>query len=1766
MHTAGLSIGQTLDASPAGVLLRGQLGGTPVLVRRPGAGAQGLRAMAMCQSALDLAALAGGATLPAQRLVDTPDGAALALEDDGGTLLSALIPAEGFRLDRLLELSLAIARATEGLHRVAILHCDIRPGTLILSEDGATVRFVALDSALRLQPGVQAQAESAPILSHAAPERSGRIESGIDERADLYSLGVTLYQMACGALPFTQADPAALAHAHIALPAPDLALARPDLPRPFADIVHRLLAKDPDERYATAHGLAHDLQLCLDSYNRTGTVRPFPLGQRDVTSLFRLSDRIYGRDAELSRIMALYDGGPPEGRRAFATVAGPSGIGKTAFVNRLRLPLARNGGRFHTGKFDQFRRDQPYLALIEVARSLMRRELAQDAATLEQRRQQVQEAVGDYGALLTELIPELGRMLGPQPPVEAIPPADAARRFNALILRYLRCFASIDAPLVIFVDDLQWADPASLSLLEMMGTTAGLEPVFFILGYRSNEVGPGHPALHTIAAMEKAADETARLTLRPLATSDLRALVADTLYRSDADSTGLADHIARVSAGNAFFAREFLTALHERGHLTFSPEAGHWEFDLANIREQGVPDSVAVFLTERLDTLPAGTLDLLDTASCVGSEFDLGSLSSVHGLPGAATARGMVPAVESGIVVPLGGEHAVFAALDRLGAGPTGGAEQGLANARYRFRHDQVRLVVHDRLDDARRAERHLQVGRLLLQELDAEALSARVVEVFTHIAEGAPLVIDPAERRRYAELGLRAGRKARQGLAFQTARDLLDVAQSLLPDTPWATARPTITGLLLTRAECAFAVGDIEELERLSDEALTHVREPEHIAAIQGLRIRYLATENRNDDAADIVVAVSNTLGVPLPRKPHKGHVLAAVASALAVQGRRAPEDFADLPETDDNQIRAAIRFATQTSGTAYFAEPNLLPLIGITATRLSLKHGLSPASPYGFAVWALVLCGVLGMIDRGYAFGQLALTTGKRYGGGDEARARFVFNTFIRHWKEPLEAAVGPLLQDWAQNRDAGDEEDATYCAGVLLYTDLFSGRALDMDQRYAEVVDYLRDCNMEHVKHTFLSWVELIRALRRPVLDEVLSGPLYDHPSKMAEALERNHGVQITQTALSSGILHHYAGRLEAAEENFALSAKYEENAVAQVLVPALAFYRALNAFQLAATLQRPRARKLRRIARAQMRRVATWAKYCPANMAHRLDLLRAEQALAAGDTGRAILALTRATEAATARAPLYQAMAQARLGDVLEQAGNPSEAANSRIRAAQLFDAWGAPALANRQLDRTGGMGRLAPVQDSAAATGSAALDLRNFISSIGAVATEIDRDALIERLLGAVLQGANADRGVLILMDEASRPVVEVEARTDTPPEPLAIPLDDFTALARPAVDLCLRTGDTIVINVALSDQLLDGDAHVRGTGARAILCVPLSVQGRTTGAIYLENSVASHAFTEGRVEIAEAFCTQAGISLENARLYARVQDALDAQTRQTEANRRFVPEALLSNLGYESITDVSLNEAVETPMSVVFADLRSFTRISGGIGPKRTIEMINRYLSHVQPGIAANKGFVGNYMGDGLLALFPVSAEMALFGALSMIKGLEGYNRERADLPELRFGIGVETGPVILGMVGDTDHMQCGVLGDAVNTASRIEGLTKLYRTPLLLSRTTVDALGAPDRFDLRPLGPAHVAGRKAPVDLFECLDALPEAQRANRLATLPVFKAALDALQDGALGEAAEGFRAAAAAAGGDPVADALAARAETAMADPVAAGRAAE
>lgn len=1588
------------------------------------------------------------------------------------------------------------ARILGDLHEARVIHRDVVPRNL-LADEQLSVRLIDFGIASVLEAERQDAVLSKRLegsLPYLSPEQTGRMNRDVDYRSDYYSLGVTLFELATGRLPFEADGVLEWVHRHISQPPPDPRSMRPDLPEGLAALLLKLLAKDSSDRYQSTFGLIADLERCRDEHLGAGHVPAFALAQHDTSRRFEIPQRLFGREQELAQLQAAFED-VSAGASRLCTIHGLSGVGKSALVGELSRSIAREQGHLLQGKLDQFQRNTAYHAMASAFRQLFRELLGDSDDMLASLRSDVLEAVGPHGALLTELIPELELVVGPQPEVAELPPNEAQNRFQLVFTDFVRALTEA-RPLVLFLDDLQWSDAPTLSLLQGLMKARDLRRLLVIGAYRSDEVDDGHPltlALDAIADHQQILE----LALQPLAPPAVAALTAATVHASVDEARALCDVVLDKTGGNPFFARAFLRSLYDGGALRFTPKVGRWTWDLEQARTADVGENIVAFMVGHLRRLPEATRDVLQLAASIGNTFDFDTLALTHETTREATRAALDEALKLDMVVPLTDGYR-YVALDAEGSGSA-------VNARYRFQHDRVQQAASALVPEERRAAMRLRVGRLLAPQLEEHP--ERLLEVVGHLNEGQSLVTDPEERLSLARLNLEAGRRARGTSAYAYAHEHFAVGLALL-DGDHAGLRWSLTEAL---QQTAYLTGQYDDADALSAELLQLADRPLVRAEVLSSRTRQYATVGRMHDSIEAAIQGLQLLGMDFAADPTADDLQSELdAVERHLNGRAIPDLLNAPPCTDDTHL-VATRLLMEIFAAAFLSgSGTLFPYLVARLVNLSLQHGNSPESAFAYAAYGMILCGALDDPAQGYAFGRLGVALNERFDDlALRSRVLYVYTMFVHHWTEPWATMTPWFRRGIEAGYQAGDLLYLAYSAQDCIIWDptLDLATASSQQRKYLSIV---RDTGYLDSYDSGTLFLQLQLCLMG-LTDSPTSMNTadFDEQATLQGMRDRGFMTGIANHHIYKAEIHYTMGDIPGA---LAHVVAQEDLIASSMALPQMVRFRLTAFLTRTAYLsthpeQRDELQPSLTTTLVQMRR---WADHAPANFRHLVDLMDGELHRLDGHIQAALTCF----EASIARAAEHRylrdgALANELAGTTLLLAGLP-KAAEGYIRAAvHGYEQFGANRkvllfeLQHPWLVQSHTSLRLKTVSLSSTSSSTLALelDMASVMKASQTISGELVLDQLWSKTLDVLIENAGAQMGAFVR--EVSGELVLYAYRGANPPA-LPSPIDPENAVVPVGLlRSVLRTGKPVVLHDARTAKGWRDDPYLDRDGPRSVLAIPIAHRGSFDGVIYLENRLTVGAFTEERIEVLKLLSAQAAISTENARLY-------EDQTRLVRAQRRFVPEQFLHNLGHTDIATVELGESVARQMTVMFSDLRGFTPITEQLGPQNVISLLNGYFSALEVPIAEAGGFIDSFNGDEIMALFGGSSDQAVQAGIGMWRALERFNAEaeRNDRPVLKMGVGLNTGDLVLGTVGGRDRLKCGVVGDPVNLASRIEQLTKHYDVPLLIGHRTFDTLVAPEALSMRLVDWVAVKGKTTGVRLYEVLDAESDLRRAAKEAT----------------------------------------------------------
>lgn len=1616
----------------------------------------------------------------------------------------------------------AVVAALGVVHRAGVLHRDIKPSNLLLSEDGAEAWVSDFGIALRLhgEQGVAARDRVEGTLAYIAPEQSGRTQRTLSPASDLYALGVVFYEALAGQLPLRAESTLGWLHAHLAQEPAALASVAPAVSPSLCGVIHRLLEKDPAQRYQSAAGLAADLARCAAQFAR-GETATFALGCDDVPERFRRPEQLVGRAGALSVLREAL-GRARAGRGETVRLRGETGAGKSSLVRALQREVAALGGMLVEGKQDPLQGAVPYAGIASALRQAVGSLLGLDAEGFALWRYQLREALKPNARCLVEVVPELGTLLGETEPLPALGPAESDVRFQLTFRALVSALSTAERPLVLFLDDLQWADEASLKLIESVAARR-LPHLLLVTAERDPWPDPEGRLggfWQRLSGVDGTVDE---VHLDALDLDDVAALVGRVFPADEAQVAALAGVVRARTGGNPYATVEFLGALSDAGVIHFDPQRRRWAWSLDAVKSAGVPDTVSGLVAARLAALDPAVRRTLTLASAVGNQFGLAMLAALTGHDHAQLEAQLGEALGLGLVVPSNTDQP------------------------WRFAHDRVREAAHQLLPETGLPALHAQIAETLVALYGDALPGPELFALAYHLSRGEAAIAEPDTRTAMASRVWQAARLARAATAYRAALGHLDLVSTLWGSR--AVALESRLDRLIERAECAYLATDFEAVEASVREALSVAPDTLSRARIAEVRVRAANHRGRHVDAIALSLEALAMLGLSFPAEPGQGHVLRALAATRVSLGFRSMDALAELPELRDASLKIAFKIIGSAAASAFFASPNLFPLLACRVVQLTVAHGATGLSAFGYIAYGLIVTAHFGQVETGLRFGDLARRTIDRF--ADEPlrpQIEFILQYFIRHWTAPLADCVADHQIAARRALETGNLEYWAYNLSGADLVDLFRGVSLaELGPRFDKSFDTLSDLRQTKTSELIGLGRLTLRSLQGEATLEATEAADEAVVARYRGAGDLNgvtnaNVVRIMRRAL-------FAMGPEACESYDEVEANAALIA-GQVYLPAVRFYGLLAMFDTLSTW--PLARRAR--AHVQLRQRVSgyraWGARNAQSYGLRATLLDAELARVEGRTNDALSHFERAVAASRQGAtPGDEAIVLTRAARWHRSMGRQGLAISLAREARGALQRYGAGALV-RRLDAEFALGPEDPAAVSASAgattttnTRVEALDLESALKAARALSGEIVLDQLLNRVLDVVIENAGARRGALLRLRDGAL-WVEAESHVGGRFVRETRDLDTVSNLPSSVLRYVARTGETVLLSDAATHGAYVGDAYVRAQGVRSVLCTALSNQGTVTGVLYLEHDSVPGAFPPARVELVRVLAAQAAVSLENARLYDELRDALGRQIALTDANRRFVPAEFIRSLGHKSIDEVALGDSVQKTMTVLFSDMRGFTRHVEGMTPEENIAFINDYLAAMEPAILDQGGFVDSYIGDAIMALFDGAPEAAVVAGVGMLARLGALNARRAaeGRRPIAIGVGLNTGELTLGTIGGPQRIKCGVIGDCVNLGARIESLTKHYNVALLIGDQTAAAL-PPGRFLLREVDRVRVVGRMAPVTLYEVFDADPEALRAAKADTLAAWHEALALHGAGRFTEALAAFDALAPRLADDPV-----------------------
>lgn len=1566
------------------------------------------------------------------------------------------------RQQQILSLAIPLVKILKAVHDRGIVHKALTPEHVLIDDISSTIRLSRFGIASELSQEHQSASSDRleGPLPYISPEQTGRMKRELDYRSDYYSLGIILFELLTGQHPFEADNVLGWVHQHISRLPPNPSEINPEIPAALSVVVLKLLAKSPEKRYQSAEGLIADLEYCIDLLCDTVSfTEPFEPGQHDVSQVFLLPQNLYGREAERAELLARFDA-ILEGKVELCMVHGYSGIGKSALVKDIGQRLVGEHGFLIQGKFDQFNQGNAYSGLAHALRGLIQQTLTAPDNQLQLWQEKLQEELSPNAQLIIDLVPELELILGKQPDVISLPPVEARNRFQLVLISFISIFSRAEHPLVLFLDDLQWSDTATLEFLKRLVTSREIRHFMLIGAYRSNEVGPGHPLSLTLSEISQV-KSIGDLPIKPLTYEAVNALVADTLRSGELHVKPLSDRLFNKAQGNPFFTLELIKKLHAEGAIFKNREDKQWKWRLDAVVWSDLSDDIVEFMADNLRQLPDSTQTVLQLAACIGGSFDLNTLAVIDKCTASDTARELFPALKHHMIIPLDSDYKL---LSGVGADEKGLNGSSVFNPTYQFLHDRVQQAAYSLIDTADTKNVHKTIGQLMLKHIDKQQLNERIVDIAGHFNIARSIITDPQERLELIQLNLKAGRHARRTAAYETAMSLLTIGAELLPNNAWREHYSLALELTTELQQCAYLTARLDEAERLMGILLEQAETDFNRAEFLAIRTRQYATLGKMEDSITSAIWGLQLLGFDASAEPTLEDIAAERRAVDECLADCSVTSLADLPDLKDDSVLIAVRLLMEIFPAAFLSgNGNILPYIVLKAVNLSMRNGNSPESAFAYAAFGMLLCGELDEQSLGYQFGKMGVAINERHDDIElKTRVTYVYAMFVHHWSEHWTTLTPWFQKGIKYGYQSGDLLYLAYSAQDCVIWD----PTLDLPTMLAQHADNLqivRETGYQDSIDSATLYLQLLNNfLGRTVSPESLSNQSFNEQECLAGMEQRK---------FITGIANYHIYKAEACF----LNGSYEQALVhvraqdklikSSMSLPQLArFY--IVAFLTLTTLYpemdspEEQEETLERLKR-DLERMRHWANNCPDNFLHLQYLMEVELACIVAPDEVHLHPYEKAIDAAMASGFLRdEAVACERAARHLLDMGMHRGAEGYLRSAHHAYNRWGA-------LRKTEALEREFPIlqelsrgrleqQDPLGYGGidTKSLDLASVMKASRAISREMVFSRLIQTILDILLENAGAQWGCFVVRDgdqffvEANSGLLPVfedkansskvlqlkhtdkrNARTESANR------DQVTNLPITVISHVLRTSHSLILHDASNDGPFMNDPYMVHHKPSSILCVPLQ-RGHIQGVVYMENNLSTTVFTESRLEIVSLLTAQATVAIENAGLYEQVQDythSLEEKVTERTVQLEELNEELKKLVDSDGLTGLANRRCFDAYLartwlrlrreqnllSIIMFDVDYFKTFNDTYGHQSGDDCLVMLAKTIREQIQRPADLVARYGGEEFIVVLPDTDEagaMAVAGQICQaVEALNIPHRSSSVADHVTISVGVAT-------------------------------------------------------------------------------------------------------------------------------------------------------
>ena len=1480
-------------------------------------------------------------------LVPSQHSLLLVEEDCGDRPLTQTIKSSEFDAAHYLEIAVKLAHVLGELHQRGIIHKDVNPANILWCKERRELKLIDFSiSSLLSQEyhDFQSPGQLEGTYAYLSPEQTGRVNRPLDYRSDLYSFGITLYQMFTGALPFSGDQGIEFVHAHIALQAAPPHEVNDAVPVAVSRIIMKLISKMADDRYQSAWGAKHDLQCCLRQLQETDCIETFELGQQDHSPILRIPQRLYGRESEIDSIIAAFDR-VGQGRAELVLVSGYSGTGKSALVHEVHKPLTEKRGLYVAGKFDQYQRGVPFYAWRQAIEEFAFLLLKEDETSIGRWRSKILSGLGNVGKVITDFAPSLELVIGEQPAVPELSGEQALNRFNYAFQAFIKAVSTKDHPLVIFIDDWQWADAASINLLKLLMGETDNHYLMIICAWRDNEVDGAHPFSVVLNEIEQSSAVVSAIKLGNLKPPHVRDFICDALNCPVAVDE-LVELVYDKTRGNAFFLIQFLKNLYQDSLLHFDSARRRWHWELSEIQSRNITANVVELMAMAIGRLEPATREALQFAACIGNRFELGILSLILKKPACATAGMLESALREGVIRPLGGNYQLAS------------YREDAAGVAYQFIHDQVQQAAYSLIEPQNRTQAHMEIALTILNTLDEHEQYVRIFEIANHVNVAAERFTSDEQKRLLLKLNLQAGKRAKETTAYTPALRYFKTAISHLPEDCWERDRKFVIELYLLAAETAFLTKQYEDMERWLEEILNYADTPLLRASVYEIRLQSYISQNRLNDAVDASLYALRLLGVTLPSRPNSVQVLVNLLKTKWVLRGKSFGDLLNLPKMEDPVRLKVMSLLGVTIPPAYWTSQELVALIVFQMLQESVAHGHSPNTGYAFSWWGITLGGILDNLHAGYEFGDFGVRIAQEHGLNLQ-RPMFFQGWITRQFIHPIKESIPILFESYSLALEKGDFEYASYALNNYQQAKFHSGAPLpklleEMSESHRQLENFKVGSSLYW--HN-IWWQAALNFHAQADEPTVLEGEGYRESVSLQQHIEVQDASTLFLLYTAKLMLSVFFGE-DGRSLKYAQQARnYLKGGAGMYAFVLFHLYESIALLRNLSGVSPLTRHKRLRVVKANLKRLRRWAQHSPANHRHRWHLVMAEYCQSIGRAGRAAQHYERAIDAALNNGFRHdEAFCCECAGRFYTDCGQQRVGSYYYRLALTGYQGWGAEAKANQLAQWAEKHPRTAAMEASITtgnttvfvssnSTSDMELDLTTLMKVYRSISSVIVREDLIKTLLDNVIENAGAQKAILVLHKQDG---LYVEAMGEAGSDKITLMKSLPVEKAQDHLPVSMlyyveRSQQPLVLDNASQSPGFSQDPYISVHKPLSLLCEPILHQGKLTGILYLENALTQGVFTPQRMELLHLLVAQAAISIENSSLYAELEEKVtertvelqDALEMQKHLNTELSEKSLKLDEAYAELREVNdqLQHQANTDALTGLANRRYFNKL-----------------------------------------------------------------------------------------------------------------------------------------------------------------------------------------------------------------------------------------